>query len=208
VSNLKHPSLDTVIPAGEPWIGIVRRGQLFRIVDLKGNQTVSTIFYNANDTHEHYSAQDTIQAQGGLYLTTGTPLRSNRGRPMLKIVEDSCGHHDTLAGACSAESNTVRYGMGKRNLHNCRDNFLLMLARHDEDLAKRDLPGNINFFMNAPVSPQGGLIVCEGRSAAGRHVQMQAQIDVLVLISNCPQLENPCNVFDPKPVRVLAWDTT
>ena len=206
MSNATHPSLDTVIPAGEPWMGIVRRGQLFRIVDLNGNQAVDTLFYNAADTHEHYSAQDTIQAQRGIYLTTGSRLLSNRGREMMTITEDGCGRHDTLGGACSAESNTVRYAIDRRHMHNCRDSFLAALARHDGTLTKRDLPSNVNFFMNVPVTPAGQLEFADGISAAGRHVQMLAHMDVLVLISNCPQLNNPCNAYDPTPVRVMAWD--
>jgi len=206
MSNQKHPSLDTVVAAGDPWMGIVRRGQLLRIEDLKGNQAVDTLFYNAADTHEHYSAQDTLQAQRSLYLTTGSQLLSNRNRPMLQIVEDTCGRHDTLGGACSAESNTVRYALDKRHMHSCRDSFLLALARHDDGLSKRDLPSNINFFMNVPVTPQGQLEFADGISAAGRHVQLLALMDVLVLISNCPQLNNPCNAYDPTPVRVTAWD--
>jgi urea carboxylase-associated protein 1 len=206
MNNDAQLHIDTVIPAGEPWMGVVRAGQLFRIVDLEGNQAVDTLFYNATDTHEHYSAQDTIQAQGNIYLTTGSMLLSNRGRPMLSIVADTCGRHDTLGGACSAESNTVRYALEKRHMHSCRDSFLLALARHDQGMTKRDLPSNINFFMNVPVTAAGGLTFADGISAAGRHVDLQASMDILVLISNCPQLNNPCNAYNPTPVRVLSWD--
>ncbi len=204
---MKNALIDAVVLAGEPWMGVVPAGHRLRIVDLEGNQAVDTLFYSASDTHEHYSAQDTIQAQGNLYLTTGSVLRSNRGRPMLTIVEDTCGRHDTLGGACSAESNTVRYALEKRHMHNCRDSFLLALAQHDGGITKRDLPGNINFFMNVPVTPAGGLTFADGISGAGRHVEMQASMDVLVLISNCPQLNNPCNAYNPTPVRVLSWAT-
>jgi urea carboxylase-associated protein 1 len=204
---MKNALIDTVVLAGEPWMGVVPAGHRLRIVDLEGNQAVDTLFYNAADTHEHYSAQDTIQSQGNLYLTTGSVLRSNRGRPMLTIVEDTCGRHDTLGGACSAESNTVRYALEKRHMHSCRDSFLLALARHDGSITKRDLPSNINFFMNVPVTPAGGLTFADGISGAGRHVEMQASMDVLVLISNCPQLNNPCNAYNPTPVRVLSWAT-
>jgi urea carboxylase-associated protein 1 len=197
--------IDTVIPSGEPWMGLVKAGHLLRIVDLEGNQAVDTLFYNAADTHEHYSAQNTIQAQGNIYLTTGTVLRSNRGRSMLRIVQDTCGRHDTLGGACSAESNTVRYSLDKRHMHSCRDSFLLALARHDEGMSKRDLPSNVNFFMNVPVTPAGGLTFADGISAAGRHVELQALMDVLVLISNCPQLNNPCNAYNPTPIEVMVW---
>jgi urea carboxylase-associated protein 1 len=202
--------LDEVVPAGEPWMGVVRRGQSLRIVDLEGNQAVDTLFYNAADTAEHYSAQNTIQAQGRIYLTTGTVLLSNRGNPLLRIEEDTCGRHDTLGGACSAESNTVRYALEKRHMHSCRDSFLLALANHpqtrDGGLTKRDLPSNINFFMNVPVTPTGELRFADGISAAGRHVQLRAIVDTLVLISNCPQLNNPCNAYNPTPIRVMTWD--
>jgi uncharacterized protein len=199
--------IDTVIPSGEPWMGVVKAGHLLRIVDLEGNQAVDTLFYNAGDTQEHYSAQNTIQSQGNIYLSTGTVLRSNRGRSMLRIVQDSCGRHDTLGGACSAESNTVRYALEKRHMHSCRDSFLLALARHDQGMSKRDLPSNVNFFMNVPVTAAGGLTFADGISGAGRHVEMQALMDVLVLISNCPQLNNPCNAYNPTPVRVLSWNS-
>src|SRR5262245_16629639 len=99
---MSGPCIDTVVPAGEPWMGVVRAGQRFTIVDLEGNQAVDTLFYNAADGAEHYSATHTIRAQGNIYLTRGSVLLSNRGRPMLSIVEDTCGRHDTLGGACSA----------------------------------------------------------------------------------------------------------
>jgi len=198
--------IDVVVAAGEPWMGVVRQGQMLRIVDLEGNQAVDTLFFNAADTAEHYSAQDTLQAQQALYLTTGSTLLSNRGEAMLRIVDDTCGRHDTLGGACSAESNTVRYALDKLHMHSCRDSFLLALAQHDGALSKRDLPSNINFFMNVPVTPEGQLEFADGISAAGRHVQLLALMDVLVLISNCPQLNNPCNAYNPTPVRVLTWN--
>jgi urea carboxylase-associated protein 1 len=209
-------AIDEVVPAGEPWMGVVRRGQVLRIVDLEGNQAVDTLFYNAADTAEAYSAQNTIQAQQRIYLTTDTVLLSNRGNPMLRIDEDTCGRHDTLGGACSAESNTVRYALEKRHMHSCRDSFLLALAlaRQGQNmgngtgagLTKRDLPSNINFFMNVPVTPEGKLRFADGISAAGRYVQMSALMDTLVLISNCPQLNNPCNAYNPTPIRVMTWD--
>jgi uncharacterized protein len=194
-----------MIPAGEPWIGTVCRGQTFRIVDLEGNQAVDTLFFNAANSAERYSAADTIRSQGRLYLTTGTQLISNDGNVMLTITADTCGRHDTLGGACSAESNTVRYALEKRHMHSCRDNFLLALTRSGIGLTKRDLPSNINFFMNVPVTRAGDLTFADGISAAGRYVEMRADMDVIVLISNCPQLNNPCNAYNPTPVRVMVW---
>jgi urea carboxylase-associated protein 1 len=201
-----HAVRDEIVPAGEPWMGRVGKGQYFRIVDLEGNQAVDTLFYNAANPDERYSAADTVRAQGNLYLTTGTRLMSNEGNALLQIVADTCGRHDTLGGACSAESNTVRYALEKRHMHSCRDNFLLALTRADCGLSKRDLPSNINFFMNVPVTPGGQLTFADGISAAGRYVEMRALTDVIVLISNCPQLNNPCNAYNPTPIRLMVWD--
>jgi hypothetical protein len=197
---------DAVVPAGEPWLRVVRRGQVIRIVDLAGNQAVDTLFYNAADPSERYSAQDTIREQGSIYLTAGTRLLSSEGNPMLTIVADTCGRHDTLGGACAAESNSVRYALDKKFMHSCRDSFLAALIAAGETLTKRDLTSNINFFMNVPVTPEGGLTFEDGVSAPGKYVEMRAEMDVTVLISNCPQLNNPCNAYDPTPIRVLVWD--
>jgi hypothetical protein len=187
----------------------VRKGQIFRIVDLEGNQAVDTLFYNAADPSERYSLTHTIQAQGALYLTVGSTLMSSEGRPMLTIVADTCGRHDTLGGACSCESNTVRYALEKRYMHSCRDNFMTAIAKSGmEGLAfeKRDVVSNINFFMNVPVTPEGRLTFEDGISAPGKYVEMRAEMDVVVLVSNCPQLNNPCNAYNPTPVQFLVWD--
>jgi urea carboxylase-associated protein 1 len=197
---------DFELPAGEPWMHVVKKGQTLRMLDLHGNQAVDTLFYNANDPGERYDANATIAAQGNIYLTTGSTLLSNEGNPMLTITADTCGRHDTLGGACAAESNTVRYALQKRFMHSCRDNYLLALADWGEGMSKRDLASNINFFMNVPVTAAGGLTFEDGISAAGKYVEMRAEMDVIVLISNCPQLNNPCNAYNPTPVRLLIWD--
>jgi urea carboxylase-associated protein 1 len=195
-----------VVMAGAGFTHELSRGQVLRIVDLEGNQAVDTLFYNARNLDERYSANDTIRRQGNLYLTTGTELISSEGRPMLTIVADTCGRHDTIGGACSAESNQVRYAIEKKFMHSCRDSFLLALARYGRGMSKRDLSSNINFFMNVPVTPDGKLSFEDGVSGPGRYVEMRAEMDVLVLISNCPQLNNPCNAYNPTPIRVLVWD--
>lgn len=203
--------IDEVCAAGEPWMKTVKAGQFFRILDLEGNQAVDTLFYNATDPEERYSATDTIMHQGAIYLSTGTTLYSSEGRPMLEIVADTCGRHDTLGGACAAESNTVRYALDKLHMHSCRDNFLHALSHcgcgHEKlGLTKRDIAANINFFMNVPVTPEGRLTFEDGISAAGKYVEMRALMDVVVLISNCPQLNNPCNAYNPTPIRLLVWN--
>lgn len=206
----KHAVIDEICAAGEPWVKQVKQGQTFRIVDLEGNQAVDTLFYNAHNAQERYSATDTISRQNKVYLSTGSKLYSNLGHVMLSVIADTCGQHDTLGGACSAESNTVRYGLEKLPMHSCRDNFLHALA-HDPlcqqlGMSKRDLPSNINFFMNVPVTEAGGLEFADGVSAPGKYVEMRAEVDVVVLISNCPQLNNPCNAYNPTPIRLLIWD--
>ncbi|MBE01619.1 urea amidolyase associated protein UAAP2 [uncultured Marinobacter sp.] len=197
----------TVINAGDYYIGTVRTGQTLRILDLEGNQAADTLFYNAADPSEHYSAMDTIREQGNVYLTTGSVLRSNENRPMLEIVADTCGRHDTLGGACATESNTVRYDLEKRCMHACRDSWMLAIAEHPEyGIHKRDISHNINFFMNVPVTEDGGLTFEDGISAPGKYVELTAVMDVVVLISNCPQLNNPCNGYNPTPIEVLIWE--
>ncbi len=203
-----QPTHSSVVAAGEPWMGTLQRGDVLRIVDLAGNQAVDTLFFSTQRPEERYSATDTLRAQSAVYLTTGSRLKSNLGNTMLSIVADTCGRHDTLGGACSAESNTVRYALDKRDMHSCRDNFLLALARSGTGLTKRDLPANINFFMNVPVTPDGGLTFADGVSGPGRYVELRAEMDVTVLISNCPQLNNPCNAYNPTPIEVVIWSAT
>lgn len=194
------------INAGDYWLYRLGEGQTLRITDLEGNQAADTLFFNADDTAERYSMADTLRSQGNVFLTAGSLLRSNEDRPMLEIVADTCGRHDTLGGACSCESNTVRYDLEKRHMHACRDSWMLAVAEHPEyGLTRRDITHNINFFMNVPVTGEGGLTFADGISAPGKYVEMVAKMNVLVLISNCPQLNNPCNGYNPTPVEVAIW---
>ena len=195
------------VPAGDYWMEVVRKGQVFRIVDLEGNQAADTLFYSAADPAERYSAVDTIREQRNVYLSVGTKLISTQGNPMLEIVADTVGRHDTLGGACASESNTVRYALEKKCMHACRDSWMLAVAENERfGLTKRDITHNINFFMNVPVTPDGGLTFADGVSGPGKYVEMRAEMDVIVLISNCPQLNNPCNGWNPTPAEVLVWN--
>lgn len=202
----KNAVYDYVLDSGLGYSKEVKKGQILRIVDLEGNQAVDTLFYSTKNPLDRYSAVDTVREQGNLYLSTGTRLLSTEGNVLLTIVADTCGRHDTLGGACAAESNQVRYAIEKKYMHNCRDNFLLEIQKNLPQLTKRDITANINFFMNVPVTPAGGLTFEDGISAPGRYVELKAEMDVTVLISNCPQLNNPCNGYDPTPVRILIWD--
>ncbi|MEA2266325.1 MAG: uncharacterized protein QOE27_1908 [Solirubrobacteraceae bacterium] len=191
-----------LVAARAPWSGVVAAGQELTIVDLGGNQAVDCLLYNAADTAERYSAADTISAQEGIFLTTGSVLRSCEGRALMTVVADDCGRHDTIGGACSKESNTLRYGYHTKHQHACVENFLLEGARYG--LGKRDLVSNINWYMNVPVEADGTLGILDGLSAPGLAVTLRAEIDTLVLISNCPQINNPCNGFDPTPIRTIV----
>jgi urea carboxylase-associated protein 1 len=192
------------IPAERPWSHVLRRGQTLRIIDSEGQQAVDALLYCADDPAERYSAQDTLRVQGSAYIDLRTRLVSNRGRVMAKITADSCGRHDTSAGCCSCESNAVRFGEATRYQHACRENFILELSKYG--LGKRDIVANLNFFMNVPIDPSGRFTVVDGISAPGNHVDITAEIDVIFVISNCPQINNPCNDFNPTPIRVLIWD--
>ncbi|WP_312179755.1 urea amidolyase associated protein UAAP2 [Pantoea sp. CTOTU46764] len=204
--NPAHARLQQKIDAGDYWLHRIEAGQTLRITDLEGNQAADTLFFNADDTAERYSMSDTLRGQNNVFLTAGSVLRSNRDRPMLTITADTCGRHDTLGGACSCESNTVRYDLEKRHMHSCRDSWMLAVAEKPQfGLTRRDITHNINFFMNVPVTHDGGLTFADGISAPGKYVEMVAQINVLVLISNCPQLNNPCNGYNPTPILVSVW---
>lgn len=194
------------IKAGNPWFHRIRQGQTLRITDLEGNQAVDTLFYDAAGVRFRYDATETIRCQGNIYLTTGSVLRCNQSQPLLTITADTCGRHDSLGGSCSAESNTVRYSHDRKFMHNCRDSFLLGLRQAPVPMGIRDLSPNINFFMNVPVTPEGGLEFADGISGPGRYVEMVAERDVFCLISNCPQLNNPCNGYNPTPAGILIWD--
>lgn len=204
--HVENASYKQVILAGDYLLKRVEKDQVLRIVDLEGNQAADTLFFNANDVSERYSAMDTIREQGNVYLTANTMLRTSDNNPMLEIIADTCGRHDTLGGACATESNTVRYALNKKCMHACRDSWLLAVAENEEfGLTKRDITHNINFFMNVPVTPQGQLTFADGISGAGKYVELKAMMDVLVLISNCPQLNNPCNDYNPTPVECFIW---
>lgn len=194
---------DEVVAARAPWSLVVRAGTTLRIVDLEGNQAVDCLLYNADDPEERYSASETIVAQRNIFLERGTRLVSNEGNVMMTIVGDTCGRHDTVGGACSAESNTLRYGHHTKHQHACVENFLLEHARRG--MGKRDMVSNINWFMNVPVDADGALGIVDGVSAPGKHVDLRAEMDTLVVVSNCPQINNPCNGFAPTPVRMVVY---
>jgi hypothetical protein len=193
---------DEIVPARAPWLHRVKKGQTLRIVDLEGNQAVDFLVYAAADDAERYSAQDTVAAQANIFLRTGSVLMSNEGRPMMTITGTAVEYHDTIGGACSCESNTLRYGHHTKAQHACVENFLDANARAGR--GKRDMVSNVNFFMNVPIEADGALGIVDGISAPGLTVDLRAEMDVDVVVSNCPQINNPCNGFNPTPVRMIV----
>lgn len=193
---------DETVPARAPWLYHIAAGQTLRIVDLEGNQAVDFLIYSTADDAERYSAQDTVAAQGNIFLREGSVIRSNEGRAMMTVMDTSVEYHDTIGGACSCESNTLRYGHHTKAEHACVDNFLE--ANLTEGRGKRDMVPNINFFMNVPVMQDGSLGIVDGISAPGLTVDLRAEMDVTVVVSNCPQINNPCNGFNPTPVRMIV----
>ena len=194
--------LDERVAPNAPWSGVVTAGHVLTIVDVGGNQSGDCLLYNAADTEERYSVPDTLAWQGNAYVRTGTVLRSNLGNPMMTVVGNEIDRQDTIGGACSKESNTLRYGHHVMFHHGCRENFLSEGQKHG--LGLRDLVSNLNWFMNVPVEADGALGIVDGMSAPGKRVAVRAEMDVLVLVSNCPQMNNPCNDFNPTPLRMIV----
>lgn len=210
MTDTHHPGFsnqvehDETVPARAPWSHGLRAGQTLRVVDLEGNQAVDMLIYAQGDPTERYSAQDTIAAQGNIFLREGSVLLSNEGAPMMTVLSTAVAYHDTIGGACSCESNTLRYGHHTKSQHACVENFLIANARQGR--GKRDMVSNINWFMNVPVEADGTLGIVDGISAPGLYVDLRAEMDVTVVVSNCPQINNPCNGFNPTPVRMIVAD--
>jgi urea carboxylase-associated protein 1 len=202
----KDARLSETVRAGAYWMKVVKKGETLRITDLEGNQAADTLFFNANNTDERYHANNTLRMQNNVYIKLGTAIRSNENKVMMTVTADTCGRHDTLGSACSCESNTSRYAHEKRYMHSCRDTFLQGIIDWGMDMDKRDQVCNINFFMNVPVNPEGGSNFADGISGAGKYVEMVAEMDTIVFVSNCPQLNNPCNAYNPTPVQMTIWE--
>jgi uncharacterized protein len=195
--------LDEIVEPGDGFLGVVPAGGSIRIVDLDGNQAADTLFYDCADIANRYSAFDTIREQANVYLTTGARLLSQRLELLGTITADTCGRHDTIGGACSQESNVIRYGTHTRHQHACRQTFLRYGS--EVGIGAAEISHNINFFMNVPVTAGGGLAFEDGLSSPGAYVEVEAARGIYALISNCPQLNNPCNGWNPTPIRVVIW---
>ncbi len=193
---------DTTIAARAGWSRILKKGEMMRIIDLNGKRAVDFLCWNADDHDDRYAAADTMKInETGIFLGKGTTLYSVGLTPLLTIVEDSCGFHDTIGGCCSADLNKYRYDVD--NQSGCRENFLREMAKFG--LGKRDMAANVNFFMYVPVGKDGDMDMGPSISKPGDFVDLRAETDVLTIISNCPQINNPVNDYNPTPVQVTIW---
>ncbi|WP_313560947.1 DUF1989 domain-containing protein [Ruminiclostridium cellobioparum] len=197
---------DEMIPAGEGWMHPLLKGQVLRIIDLEGNQGLDFLCYDLHNPEDHYSATQTIINQKKLYINTGTVLLTESGKPLLKMVADTCTCHDTMGGACATESNTVRYGHHTLHMKTCRDSFIMMIAEHADKYSKADLVPNVNLFAQILALPDGSFEFLDGISEPGSYVEFEAMNDTMILISNCPQINNPCSGYAPTTNRVVIWD--
>lgn len=192
---------DEIVPAGEPWAGVIAKGEHLRIVDLEGCQAVDFLCYDHEATENRYNAANTIKLNAKLSLGEGTTLWSEWADPLMTVVADTIGLHDTIGGCCSTESNFARYGIP--DTPSCRTNFLRALAPHGMGAA--DIVANVNWFMVVTVEPDATTAIVDRRSKAGDFVDLRAERNVLVVISNCPQLYNPANGWLPTPIRLIRW---
>jgi urea carboxylase-associated protein 1 len=191
---------DEIVPAGRPWGRIIHQGEVLRIVDLHGRQAVDFLCYDAADPGDRYSAMNTVKVQGNVFVQQGSVLYSDRGNALFTVIEDTCGSHDTIAGCCSEANNFLRYGV--RNTPSCYANFLEILGQFG--LGRNEIVSNVNFFMYVPIERDGRMAIVEGLSKPGSHVDLRAERDVLAVLSNCPQMHNPCNDYNPTPVRCIV----
>ncbi len=195
------PVLDEIVAARQPWGGRVHKGQVLRITDLEGQQAVDFLCYDAADPAERYSATNTIKVQGRIFIEQGTVLYSDTGRALMTVVADTVGRHDTIYGCCSNPNNLLRYGV--HTAESCYSNFETILARFGLD--RSAIVSNVNFFMCVPVEPDGRAGVATSELQPGSYVELRAEREVIAVLSNCPQMHNPCNGYNPTPIRVTIF---
>ena len=191
---------DEIVPARQPWGRVIRKGQILRLVNLEGQQAVDFLCYDADNPADRYSSMNTIKVQANLYVTQGTVLYADSGNALFTVVADTFGRHDTVYGCCSRANNRLRYGV--ETTETCYDNFTSILARFDLD--QRYIVGNVNFFMSVPIDDAGKAGIDAGPPDPGHYVDLRAERDVLAVLSNCPQVHNPCNAYNPTPIRVIG----
>ncbi|MGH7161271.1 MAG: DUF1989 domain-containing protein [Acetobacteraceae bacterium] len=188
------------IAAGGRFSTRLGTGDRLRIVDLEGRQAVDFLVFAAELPADRYNAANTMKLNGNIYLGKGARLWSDRARVMMTIVEDQVGRHDTIGGCCSRWSNLARYGVA--DTPGCYHNFVAELASWSLDPS--DIVANVNFFMNVPVLEDGSMAIEAGLSKPGDYVELRAEMPVIAVLSNCPQLHNEATAFSPTPIEVIV----
>lgn len=189
-----------IVDPGGSWSGVIYAGDRVRFIDLEGQQAVDFLCYNAHDTRDRYNAANTMKMAENVYIDTGTVLYGEYATRLMKVAASSCSRHDTIGGCCSVEMNWIRYG---RRTHSCRANFIHELSKFQ--MGEPDIVANVNFFMSVPVGRDGHMGIADGPSKAGDFVDVEALIDVIAVISNCPQKYNPACGYNPSAVRLETY---
>ena len=192
------PNQPMIVDAKQPWSGLVKRGQVLTLKDTHGQQAVDFLCYDADNTADRYSATNTVKVQGNVYVGNGTVLYTDSGKPLLTVIEDTVGRHDTIYGCCSNPNNKLRYDV--ETTESCYTNFTQELQKHGMDVSS--IVPNVNWFMSVPVLGDGSAGVAEAVLKPGSFVRLRAECNVLAVLSNCPQMHNPCNGYDPTPIEV------
>ena len=195
------PLYSHIVKAKQPWSGQIKKGQVLLIKDTHGQQAVDFLCYDADNIIDRYSATNTVKVQGNIYVGKGTVLYSDSGKALMQVLEDTIGRHDTVYGCCSKPNNMLRYGV--ETSESCYDNFSRELAKYNMGL--ESIVPNINWFMSVPVLDDGSAGVSDLELKPGSFVKLRAECNVLVVLSNCPQMYNPCNGFNPTPIQVSVY---
>mgnify|MGYP006079592187 FL=1 len=190
-----------LVEAKSSWSGIVKKGQRLKITDIEGQQAVDFLCYDNKDRSDRYSATNTMKVQGNIYVGLGSILYSDSGIQLLEVMEDTTGKHDTVYGCCSNPNNLLRYGV--KTTESCYSNFEIELAKNE--LGKDSIVPNVNWFMSVPVLEDGTAGVDNVVLQPNSYVTLLAKTDTLAVLSNCPQMHNPCNGYNPTPIHVEIY---
>jgi uncharacterized protein YcgI (DUF1989 family) len=196
---------DEVIPAQEYTSLKLDQGQVLRIIDLEGKQVADLVALRADNRAEKLSCVYSNVLNGTWKLTKGHVIYTNRANPIFSITEDRVGMHYSGGGFCSEEINYIRFKV--RGTRNCADNLTAAFRPFGIGREDFDFDHCFNVFMNLTFKPDGAMRLEEPLSRPGDFIDLRAQMDSIVAISNCPQDKNPCNAFKPTPIRIQLFET-
>jgi urea carboxylase-associated protein 2 len=181
------------------------RGSRLRLIDLAGDACASLQIFNAEMPTERFSFADTVKIQWNAYLAKGKFLLSDMGRVLLSILDDDAETHDCFSGTSNAATNAAKYGDGRNSgkYPNGRDRFLLGAAKHG--LQRRDVHACVTLFKGSQIADDGTIVPQIGPFTPGRNVVLRAEMDVIVVIANCPHVLDPRTDYTVTPLRVSAW---